>query len=178
MNKVKRQSYYLNLATNLTCLFQCDLSLEKINTGLCWYWASLVKNMIPKAIICKVKADKGYHVFIKLQGLYFDAEHLTGVSDWTQLNSYSRLLKVNPIYSEGLTIDDVLLKHDLSFFDDNSIAQDMLKLSQGVTYFSKFAIDLEFRRIKEKLIQAYDRYATAWNRLVDRHNKRHAELRQ
>jgi hypothetical protein len=135
----KNKTYYFRLATKLVCLFQGNGSRSRINIGLCWFWASLVKTMIPESIICKVKAEEGYHVFIKLNGLYFDSEHHTGKTDWKELRTYKRLLQVNPIYSEGYSKDQVLLKHylvDSCLSDKCTVSDYMFIVAEHATEYS------------------------------------------
>ena len=63
---------------------------SQINNGDCCLWAILAKKVFPKAIIYCTSN----HVFIKLDGRYYDAERLRGLKHWYSLPFFKDAIPV------------------------------------------------------------------------------------
>jgi hypothetical protein len=80
---------------------------EEINGGYCYRWAATVKVLVPQADVFYL-AYEGGHVFVRIDGKFYDAESPTGVSNWRKLKSFKHS-KAVPTYSDD-RLDEVSLE--------------------------------------------------------------------
>lgn len=67
--------------------------VKDINNGFCADWATLVWEQFREVNIVndeEMGAKEYSHTFLEYKGLYYDAECIDGVEDWTQLPIFLR----------------------------------------------------------------------------------------
>ena len=62
---------------------------EQINCGDCWLWAIVAARLTGANLIAALGNRNG-HAFIKLNGIYYDAECPNGAYHWTSLPFFNR----------------------------------------------------------------------------------------
>lgn len=65
-------------------------SLQEINEGGCFEWATEVFALVQHAKIVGKWHSGGYHAFIQFRKKYYDSETPQGVKDWRRLPYFKR----------------------------------------------------------------------------------------
>lgn len=123
------------------------IHIPSINSGDCWVWAMVAKRILRKtAKICTCIDDGKGHCFIKIGNLYYDAECLTGVEKWEDLNFFGRF-KGNYILIEDVKEKDIITEWSGEGKDPASAKKACTKASWVRYLFSEKFIDNWYCRL-------------------------------
>ncbi len=71
-------------------IFFGNKSAKRINHGDCFNWAVIAKDILKDRNVLLFSDKQFIHAFVKIDGMFYDAEVPTGIHQWKMLPSYSR----------------------------------------------------------------------------------------
>jgi hypothetical protein len=97
-----------------------DMSPYSINDGCCYEWAEDVLAALPRVEIWEVPAGFGdaFHAFVRIDGVFYDAECLTGVADYSELPIFAKLDSQQPVWLIDHNRTDKVQENSFNMTDD------------------------------------------------------------